>query len=98
MILIIFLYTFICLSNLYSFIYVLFIFGCAASLLLHAGFPQLWLGPHFLGVCRLLVGVASFGRGHKLQVPGLGSVALRISFSALWGIFPDQGSNLGLLH
>ena len=95
--LIIFLYTFICLSNLYSFIYVLFIFGCAGSLLLHAGFLQ-WLGPLFVGVCRLLLGIASFGRGYRLQVPGLGSVALGISFSALWGIFPDQGSNLGLLH
>ena len=87
MILIIFmiLYSFL---NFYSFIYV-FIFGCAGSLLLHAGFLQLWRRLLFVVVCGFLFGVASFGREHRK--------ALRLCFSALWGIFPDQGSNLGLL-
>ena len=63
--LIIFLYNLIFLSKLYSFIDVLYIFGCAGSLLLHAGFLHLWRGVLFVGVCRLLVGIASFGRVHR---------------------------------
>ena len=65
MILIILLYTFLFLSSLYSFIYV-FIFSCAGSLLLHAGFLQLWRGPLFVEMCRLIVCVASFDREHRL--------------------------------
>ena len=62
--LIIFLYNLIFLSKLHSFIYVLFIFGCAGFLLLHSGFLQLWRGVLFVGVCRLLLGVACVGREH----------------------------------
>ena len=61
----IFLYNLIFPSKLYSFIDILYIFGHAESLLLHAGFLHLWRGVLFVGMCRLLVGVVSFGRVHR---------------------------------
>ena len=39
-----------------------------------------------------------YRQGARTLGPGLGSVALGLCFSALCGIFPDQGSNPGLLH
>ena len=57
-------------------------------------------------VCRLLREVASLVAGHRLKAHGLqqlqhvGSVvpARGLSCSEACGIFPDQGSNLRLLH
>ena len=77
----------------------LFIFGCAGSSLLHAGYS-------LVAARGLLNVVASLVEGHRLEVQALqwpqliGSVvvAYRLSCSAACEIFPNQGLNPCPLH
>ena len=93
-----------------TFYFILLIFGCAGSLLLCGLLPSCLIGGlSLVGVCRLPIAVASLAVEHR---PVLASVAAAprlwrtgavtlshgLSCSESCRIFPDQGSNLCLLH
>ena len=93
-------------------LFILFIFGCIGSSLLHAGFLQLQRAGASLrcsvqachcsgfSCCRAgAPGVrASVAVACGLQSAGSAAVMHRPSCSAACGILPDQGSNLCPLH
>ena len=82
------------------FIYLLLIFGCAGSSLMHVGFSLVAEigGCSLLAMCRLLIAAASLVAAPRLHSTGSVVVARWISCSAAGGILLDQGSNLCLLH
>ena len=55
-------------------------------------------GYSLVAVCRLLFTVTSFVAEHRLQGTGSVVVVYGVSCSVAYGIFPDQGLNLCLLH
>ena len=55
-------------------------------------------GCSLVAMCGLLVAVASFVAEHRLQGTGSVVVVYGVSCSVAYGIFPDQGLNLCLLH
>ena len=83
--------------------YLLFISGCAESLLLRRLFSSCGArASHYCGFCCCGTWVLGHA-GSAVVVPGLwstGSIAVahRLRCSMAWGIFLDQGLNLCLLH
>ena len=78
----------------------LFVFGCAGSLLMHGLFSS---DGHHTVAASGAVGASSRSTGSAVVAPGLwsaGSVVAvhRLSCSAAFRVFPDQGSNPRLLH
>ena len=85
---------------IFNFTYLLLIFGCAGSSLMHVGFSLAAEsgGCSLLAMFRLLIAVAFLVAAPRLYSTGSVVTACGISYSAAGGILPDQGSNLWLLH